>query len=76
MSLTARVQRLERVTAPSRIPYDPEAEAARYGELLAPGTALYRSYAWLGPERLELTVITRGRVIRYDVPGVDGRALL
>ncbi|MGW2582571.1 hypothetical protein ACWCYZ_14770 [Streptomyces virginiae] len=76
MSLTARVLRLERVTAPSRIPYDTTAEAARYGEPLALGTALYRSYAQLGPERLELTVITRGRVLTYDVPGVDGRALL
>ncbi|WP_329103211.1 hypothetical protein [Streptomyces sp. NBC_01439] len=76
MSLTRRVQRLERVTAPSRIPYDAEEEAARYGPPLTPATALYRSYAWLDAERLELTTITGGRVIRYDVPGVDGRALL
>ncbi|MFD9517672.1 hypothetical protein [Streptomyces sp. NPDC059979] len=76
MSLTRRVQRLERVTAPSRSPYDAEAEAVRYGEPLAPGNALYRSYAWLGPERLELTAITGGRVLTYVVPGVDGRALL
>ncbi|MFE9793537.1 hypothetical protein ACFYRL_17565 [Streptomyces goshikiensis] len=76
MSLTRRVQRLERVTAPVRVPFEPEAEAALYGPPLAPGNALYRSYAWLGEERLELTAITGGRVLRYVVPGVDGRALL
>ncbi|MEV7442021.1 hypothetical protein AB0O22_12815 [Streptomyces sp. NPDC091204] len=76
MSLTRRVQRLERVAAPVRVPFDPEEEAARYGEPLGSGNALHRSYARLGAELLELTTITGGRVLRYVVTGVDGRALL
>ncbi|MFJ6481147.1 hypothetical protein ACIQK6_13635 [Streptomyces sp. NPDC091682] len=76
MSLGRRVLRLERVTAPARASFDPAAEAARYGEPLGPGNALYRAYAWLGPERLELTAITRGGPVTYVVTGVDGRALV